>query len=151
MRTLDCHFPPKLLRYFFFFVAFAASRRSSVEAFELNFLLYDIYASAFANDILCSLNFSKLILDVFFCIEIVHFLYECVFTTMLKNDLCAYIKSLDAGWCWWEQPFRLLLCTCTQCRCNKQRTNKDVSNDKYWMEIIKSMLCWILNKFYILF
>lgn len=51
---------------FFFFVAFDASRRSGVEAFELNFLLYDMYAPAFANDILCSLNFSKLILDFFF-------------------------------------------------------------------------------------
>lgn len=43
-----------------------------------------------------------------------------------------FILVEEVGWWWW-------------CQCY---ANENVSNDKYWMEIIKSMLCWILNKFF---
>lgn len=159
MRTLDCHFLLKLLRcvFFFFFFASAASRRSGVEAFELNFLLYDMCALAFANDILCSLNFSKLILDVFFsfrmfCMDVYLCSFERCWTMIcVRACVCPYIMSPKAGCCSSAIPPSSRHTHIHTPTWNKLCTDEDVSNDKYWMEIIKSMLCWILNKFHIPF
>lgn len=98
----ECEHLTAIFYLSFFDIVSAAIRRSGVEAFESNLLLYDMHALAFANDIWCSLNFSKLILNLFFvyvehkfCVDACVrsndgeqcFVYACVLTSkVLRPD-----------------------------------------------------------------